>query len=141
VPGGDRCNGGIEDVNQKDNQLTYSKNLTPYDFLEISKQNPHNLRAYDDLDACAMCCIATASFKLDLNHPTQPAKLLSVSLSEDLSGEDDSKEDLSYSACFYKLAKQYVNRGKSTLTETELMTFVDTFNVLVGARPPSAKNH
>jgi len=58
-----------------------------------------------------------------------------------LSGEDDSKEDLSYSACFYKLAKQYVNRGKSTLTETELMTFVDTFNVLVGARPPSAKNH
>jgi hypothetical protein len=70
---GDRCNNGIEDVSAKAGMVTYTINITPYDFFTLTGDNPHHLRAYDDLPACAACCAAKAVFSrpLDKNYGKQ----------------------------------------------------------------------
>ena len=64
---GDRCNGGVQDVTEANNQLTFSVNLTVYDLVALSKKYSSAIRPYDDLAACAVCCIAKAFFEVDSN--------------------------------------------------------------------------
>jgi len=137
VSEGDRCNGGIYDVRQKNGILTYSENITAANFLDITKQNPHNLRAYDDLDDCAVCCVASAVYATDLKDTNKKAKLLSVELGVDsyspymsISRESDNSSDNSkwYQACFNKLIAKYKNSGKISLTPDELNKFMTVFN-------------
>jgi hypothetical protein len=56
LAGGDRCNGGISEAFMNGRTLVYSVSLTPYDFLSVADYNPKKLEAYDDLEACAVCC-------------------------------------------------------------------------------------
>src|SRR5262245_42805270 len=48
IAGGDRCNSGIQDVATKNNTLTFSVNLTPYDLIDLANKKIKNLTAYDD---------------------------------------------------------------------------------------------
>src|SRR5690606_23485956 len=65
IAGGDRCNGGIQNVTKKNNHLTFIVNLTPYDLIALSNTKIQNLNAYDDLAACAVCCAAKAFYIVD----------------------------------------------------------------------------
>lgn len=70
VTGGDRCNGGVQDVDERNHQLTFSVNLTAYDFFLLANKASRNLKAYDDLAACAICCIAKAVYQVDTTLKT-----------------------------------------------------------------------
>ncbi len=64
--GGDRCNGGITDASVKNGKLHYGLNITPYDLLTVgTDQEPKGIKAYDDLDACAACCMGEALYEDD----------------------------------------------------------------------------
>ncbi len=64
VTGGDRCNGGLSDAAVSDGKLTYAVNITPYDFLTLGIETPpEGLEAYDDIDACAACCMGEALYE------------------------------------------------------------------------------
>lgn len=62
--GGDRCNGGLTGAAVADGTLTYDVNITPYDFLMLGGAGePAGIAAYDDMDACAACCMGTARYE------------------------------------------------------------------------------
>ena len=63
IAGGDRCNGGIAKAEMKGNSLSYSQFLTPFDLVELSGGNAQaKFEAYDDIQACAVCCVAEANY-------------------------------------------------------------------------------
>lgn len=144
LPGGDRCNGGIAKVKQVNSLLTYSIYITPADFLNITNQNPHNLRAYDDLDACAICCTAVATYETDLTSMKLNEKLVSVELGVDsynpkpspASKFQDANDKQSYQACFDKLIKSYTDVGNSKLTAEEFKQFMTLFNTKCAHETP-----
>ncbi|KTD32263.1 hypothetical protein Lmor_2201 [Legionella moravica] len=128
--GGDRCNGGLNEVTQNKNIITFTSNITPGDFLSISNNNPEQLQAYDDLDACAACCVATASYTTDLQKDSTKATLTSIQFSKDPETLSDLKspEHTGYQACFNKLVLSYITKDKTTLSVQELGTFMNEFN-------------
>lgn len=126
LTGGDRCNGGISDVTLKDNLLTYSQNMTPYDFLELSKNNPQQLKAYNDLDACAACCAGSLIIERDLLKSIDKENPIAVDLSDDY--QPASENDKKYQVCFDKLYTNYIKNGKKQLSFKELQEFIATFN-------------
>ena len=128
--GGDRCNGGLTEVTQQENKLFFSSNITPADFLSISNNNPYQLKAYDNLDACAACCVATAQYETDLQKNPAKATLLSIQLANDSGSLSSLKsaDQTGYQACFNKLVLEYIAKNKSTLTAKELKLFMDEFN-------------
>ncbi|GAA0589560.1 hypothetical protein [Caenispirillum bisanense] len=64
--GGDRCNGGIIEAGLADGVITASVAITPYDLLDIALHGAEtSVAAYDDIAACAICCIGTADFRGD----------------------------------------------------------------------------
>lgn len=63
IAGGDRCNGGISKAEMKGNSISYSQYLTPFDLIQISGGNQEaKFVAYDDIQACAACCVAEANY-------------------------------------------------------------------------------
>ncbi|MBL7479129.1 hypothetical protein [Legionella bononiensis] len=128
--GGDRCNGGLDEVTQNKNILSFSSNITPGDFLSISNNNPKKLQAYDDLDACAACCVATALYKTDLQQDSTQATLTSIQFANDPDtlSELKSNDSTGYQACFNQLVLHYIAKNKTTLTVKELGTFMSEFN-------------
>lgn len=127
LAGGDRCNGGIASAKIEKSKLIYTVNMTPYDFLALAKQNPHNLTAYQDLAACAACCVATATFVRDLAIEGSQAKLISVRLNEDYSGFAQANAS-NAQACFDELVDEYIDTEKRNLTPEQLKQFVTEFN-------------
>lgn len=128
--GGDRCNGGLNKVTQNKQMLSFDSNITPGDFLSISNKNPHKLQAYDDLDACAACCIATALYETNLQKDSAKATLISIQFSNDQETLDQLKsaDSKGYQACFNMLVLKYIAEAKTTLTAKELDSFMDEFN-------------
>lgn len=63
--GGDRCNGGVQEVAVRDGVLTASAAITPYDLLAIALDDEPPVEAYDDIAACAICCVGTVAFTGD----------------------------------------------------------------------------
>ena len=124
VAGGDRCNGGIQDVSEKGNTLSYSVNLTAYDVTDLAKTKLKDVKAYDDLAACAVCCVATARYQIDpgmkltLNH----VELQKVAAASEL--PDQGK----YQACFNNLMMDYVKKNQLKLEAAALDTFVQKFH-------------
>lgn len=119
---GDRCNGGINTVTMFDEKLQYTIQITPYDYIELSDQNQHNLKAYDDLAACAACCQGEALFEHDFKEP----KLLSVSL--DKLTQDELPIQGKYQACFNTIVKRNLQEGKRQFTVPELKALMKEFN-------------
>ncbi len=122
---GDRCNNGIDEVTNENNKLTYTVNITAFDFLEIAKDNPNNLQAYRDLESCAACCKATAIFERDLAK-FEDEKLSYIDL--DAYALDSSSRQGKYQTCFDELMAKYKTAGKSHLTLNDLKEFTREFN-------------
>ena len=134
-PGGDRCNGGITDVSQHNQTVTVtvSVNVTPADLLDISKKNPHHLRAYDDLDACEAFCVGTAVYEINLQNKDKPMKFIAINLAADSQGAASlthatNNKKISIQDCFDEQLYHYYHQVKHTLTPQELDTFMDKFN-------------
>jgi hypothetical protein len=122
---GDRCNGGVNDVNVKNNKLQYDINITPRALLDISNDNPDKVKKeYDGIYDCAVCCTADAVYEADQNGKS---KLLYVDLSthnKDNSIEDEEKDQV----CFDKLLLSYIAKGETKLDPVKLNEFVKKFN-------------
>lgn len=90
---GDRCNGGISDVAVKDGVLRYSVNVTPFDLVELAGGNDAGFVAYEDIQACAACCVGTAEYTGDT--------LTGVTLSDDAAVEPGDAQGAD--TCFSKV--------------------------------------
>ena len=123
ITGGDRCNSGVQDVTEKDNKLSYTVNLTAYDVTQLAKKPLKNVQAYDDLAACAVCCVAKASFEIDpkLNGTFKYVEM------EKVAAESELPEQGKYQACFNKLTMDYMKKDQLKLEQSALDTFVDKF--------------
>ncbi|WP_133126842.1 hypothetical protein [Legionella nagasakiensis] len=128
---GDRCNGGIVNVIRKksgaEDYLQYSVNLTSYDLLSLAGDDSLPLKAYDDLEACAICCKAIAIFQRPINADFSKEKLLYV----DLSAYPQSEENTSnakYQMCFNQFLQAYQRKNASRLDINALRQFVQQFN-------------
>lgn len=115
---GDRCNGGINEVSLKDNKLIYSLNITPYDYIDISQVRFSDLKAYDDLAACAACCQGTANFESDF----EKENFVSINIGEEIDQTQGVQQE-----CFNKILKEKKLQGKQTLSPQELKEFVEQF--------------
>lgn len=120
--GGDRCNGGIDNAKLENNQLYYSMNLTPFDYIALSNENPKEIKPYDDLASCAVCCQGSANFSYDFQNKP---KLISIDLG-DLPDKEQTQGK--YQTCFNQLLTNKINSGKKQLSEDELRNFVKEFN-------------
>lgn len=118
---GDRCNSGIQDVSTEKHQLKFSVNLTAYDFLALAK--PPTIKAYDDLAACAVCCVAKAFYVTQTNAATQLNYV-------DLGNTKNTKEmpqQGSLQSCFNYLFTSYVTSGTNKFKLKTLKEFSDKF--------------
>ncbi|MBA2709830.1 MAG: hypothetical protein H0U57_04455 [Tatlockia sp.] len=122
--GGDRCNGGVQDVVENNNQLRFSVNLTAADFLTLVDKNPHQLKAFDDLSACAVCCSATAIYEAD---SSSGEKLSYVDLGQDADIANMPNQG-KYQECFNKLLASYISKKITKLEPQKLTDFVNQFN-------------
>ncbi len=133
LTGGDRCNGGLELVSERGTQhpqyLEYGIRLTPYALLTLSRDNPHHLKAYDDLADCAICCIATARVErpLDPNF-SKVEHLLYIQTQQDLLNESPATPAPKYQACFNQLLKQHSQKNHGKFDEKQLALFTHEFN-------------
>ena len=108
---GDRCNGGIDSASFKNDKLSYSQNVTPYDIINLFY--PKNLSAYKDIDGCAICCVATENHIEDkLETITFPKETLSSTndyLSNDLEFKKARGENpRSAQSCFNKVLRENI---------------------------------
>lgn len=124
ITGGDRCNGGVQDVSTQDYQLVYSQNITAFDLIDFGNNNQTKLKAYDDLAACAACCVGAAFFKVD--EQAKP-EFMYIKL-EKIKNKDELSEQGAYHDCFNKLYYSYVSKGRTRLDEDKLAAFVKKFN-------------
>lgn len=124
--GGDRCNGGLFDVKNENQKIIYKVNLTPYDLLTFkSDAKMKKIKAYKDIDACAACCVASATYSRDLNH-FDKATLLAINLKA--GSVANYAEDESIQACFNDVFINYTKNGKQQLNEQQLKKFTQDFH-------------
>lgn len=120
---GDRCNGGLQDVAELNNELSFSVNLTAYDFITLAKKTSPSVKPYDDLAACAVCCVAKAYYKLKLNEQPQ----LNYVALENMNAEEMPQQG-TRQPCFNKLLASYGAAGKAQLKQNLLDEFAVQFN-------------
>lgn len=122
LAGGDRCNGGIASAFMSGRTLVYDVNLTPYDFVSVAEYNPKNLQAYDDLDACAVCCYGTLRY---VNG--QPD---SLALSPEAAPEGENAAaaaDRPLQACFDDAFRRARGAGETVMSLKDNKKFVSGF--------------
>lgn len=123
LAGGDRCNGGIESAFMSGRTLVYDVNLTPFDFIALARYNPKNLKAYDDLDACAICCYGTLRYvngrpdSVTLNATTAP----------DAGASDAAASERPMQACFDESFRAASTDGDTVISLKQNKKFVENF--------------
>lgn len=128
LKGGDRCNGSVVDAVRLGDHLTYGVQLTPYDVLTLAHDNPHQLKAYDDLSACATCCVGKAVYQRVIGHDVADEKLVYLDVSTYLQPADRSSSTQKYQACFDKLMKEDAIKNKGKLDFKKILRFTHQFN-------------
>lgn len=120
LAGGDRCNSGLTEAKVENGKLVYSLSLTPGDFPMLAWGSDKGLKAYEDLEASAMSCFATATF--------EDGTLAKISLNPDAGkqGGDWSKQ-YTKQECFNKEFSAAIADGKIDMTPQEFKTFMDKF--------------
>ncbi len=121
---GDRCNGGIEDVAEKNHSLTFSVNLTSYDLVASADKKLPAIKAYDDLAACAVCCVAKAFYTV--NDANSGPQFTYVTL--DKTTNADLPDQGKYAACFNKLLTSYIDKKQTVFNQEKINAFADQFN-------------
>lgn len=131
--GGDRCNGGVQDIQRVKTEqgelIQYRVNLTAFDFLALTQDNPYSLKPYDDLDSCAVCCIATAVYQRPLNEHFSNEEFKFIDLTKylkDISASEQSSP-LKYQACFNQLLLKTAQKYHH-LDQEALLQFTHQFN-------------
>lgn len=120
---GDRCNGGIQNVFDKNHNLNYSVNLTAYDFFALANVQLPKIRAYDDLASCAVCCVAKAYYVTDADATP---RLNYIDLGNTKNPEEMPQQGVLQS-CFNKLFTSYVASGNNKFKPQVLKEFTDKF--------------
>ena len=123
IAGGDRCNGGVQDVSIKNNQVSYSVKLTAYDLIALSKISISSNKSYNDLSSCAICCVAKAVYKAN----TTASELQYIDLAK-IKNATAMPQQGRLQECFNKLFVSYVKSGETKLPKAEFDTFVKKFN-------------
>jgi hypothetical protein len=124
IAGGDRCNGGVQDVSVQNQLLIYSANVSAYDFLDLAKDyNQHELKAYEDLAECAVCCVGKAFYQVDSKGASQYQY---IDLGKDVKVKELPDQG-KYQGCFNKLLVSYAAKNPKMNEET-LAKFVKEFN-------------
>lgn len=119
LAGGDRCNGGIAKASVKDDAVSFSQYVTPFDVIQLSDGNQAGFKAYDDIQACAACCVGEADYT--------DGNLTALRLTRD--PEEIVAEDLGpKDACFFGSYNESYNSGVTTLDHDKLLAFGRTFN-------------
>lgn len=130
--GGDRCNGSLADIKRVGNgakaRLIYSVQLTGYDYLLLAKDNPHHVKPYDDLAACAACCAGQAVYERKIGPNFAKEKLLYVDASLYLKDIENATSNSRYQACFNKVLAEYGKKNNGKLTAPQLVQFTKQFN-------------
>jgi hypothetical protein len=122
LAGGDRCNGGIDDVSIKNNQLTFSVNLTPSTLIALSNKPDSSIKAYDDIAACAVCCVAKAFYTTNSDYQLQLKYVVPIKTQN----IDEMPDQGTYQACFNQLFDSYT-LGKNQLNQEQLEKFIGQF--------------
>lgn len=125
IAGGDRCNGGLQNVSEKNTQLTFSVNITAFDLISLAKNHHSSIKSYDDLAACAVCCVAKAFYVVGPN--AQP-KLLHVDLGH-ISKTEELPQQGTHQSCFNTLYASYVAKGNLKLKTNQIDEFMDKFKL------------
>ncbi|MDI1352931.1 MAG: hypothetical protein PSV35_09250 [bacterium] len=123
ITSGDRCNGGIQNVTEKNGLLTFSMNLTPYDVIILAKQHNPDLKAYDDLAACASCCVAKAFYTVNTDNNPQ---LKYVDLNRGMN-QEDMPDQGAHQNCFNKLFNSYLRDQQIHLQQTQVNELAKKF--------------
>ena len=122
IAGGDRCNGGIQDVSVQSNRLTYSVNLTPSDLIALADTHT-TVKPYDDLAACAVCCTAKSFYTVSAKaKPT----LDYVELNK-VADVSEMSEQGKLAACFNTFYVSYAKTHSTKLTQEQLKAFANQF--------------
>jgi len=122
--GGDRCNGGISDVNIKDNKVFISQNITPFDFIELAYKDNRKLEAYHDLESSAGSCFADVVSENEI-----PLKIV---LNPDAVSNTESNRDAewvdkyTYQKCFNDVFLKQI-QIKKDMDMDEFKIFMDGF--------------
>lgn len=129
INGGDRCNGGIDNVSVDGQVVKYGQNITPFDLVDISGGNKVGFEAYDDIAACAACCVGVAQYA---GSEVEGVEFTADAV-EDAAGEGYSPID----TCFYGVYNDVVRAGNKTLDRDQL----DEFGASFAARCSDLKTH
>lgn len=123
VQAGDRCNGGVQDLRFKQNQLTYSVHLTPFDFLTLDQKSTPSIQPYTHVAACALCCIAKAFYSMhDSGAPT--VDYIDLGASRPISALPAQGTQ---QICFNRLFVAYLEKGRRRLSKAALLEFSNQF--------------
>lgn len=125
IMGGDRCNHGIQEVKEKNHILSLSVNITANDLVSLAHDNPHPIKAYDDLAACAVCCMAKAIYDIG---PDLIPKLNYVILDRKQSKLSTLPKQGRFQTCLNKILAGYVSTGETKLDPSKLEAIVKQFN-------------
>jgi hypothetical protein len=123
MQGGERCQGGIEAVSERDNVLSYSSELTAYDLFSLSPQASSQIKAYDSLAACAVCCVAKASYTL---HAGGKPQLNAITLGK-VATIDELPTQGNKQACFNELLFDKIQKGQNKIDPKELNELISAF--------------
>ncbi len=123
VIGGDRCNGGIQDVTGKNQTLSYSVNITPFDFISLADKKIPGVEAYDGLAACAACCVGKLFYEISA---TLKPKLTSIVLGK-TTQPVDLPDQGSYQACFNTLYISYISKNEVLFNQEKINEFANRF--------------
>lgn len=118
IASGDRCNGGIQDVVSKNHELTFSVNLTSYDLISLANNKLSSIKPYDDLAACAVCCVAKAFYT------TKDTQLKFIHVTLNTTNVNELPEQGKYATCFNKL----LAAQNKILSQAKIKAFVTKFN-------------
>lgn len=120
IKSGDRCNGGVSDVELHHDMLAYRVSVTPYDLIDLSGHNAMQFQAYDDIAACAACCIGKAVYEANFSNDAINENFLGIKLEKDYQQDafNGNKQ-----ICFNKVLIEFA-KGKQSLTSQELKQFV-----------------
>lgn len=123
---GSACNGGILNQRLEGNNFFYSRDLTPLDLLDLSRDVRFDLAANQDLEATSESCYATANYVYDLAQDVET--LASVRLYGDtVPDEKERTEKFRYQSCFDRIFNDYVSRGQLVLTAKDIDEFAAKF--------------
>lgn len=126
IAGGDRCNGGVTNTRVENGTVLFDTHITPFDFLDLAfGADAPALEAYEDLEASASSCFATATYAYNFIDQITPQ---SITFNPD-AGIDQSgwSENYTHQVCFNNLFRTEVDAGNTQFSINQFKDFMGRF--------------